>query len=239
MRKYIILAICLVLLLIPLGRSCLNSGHRAWRRARNERSDAARLLGEALAKQFPGGRAVIIGNPYIAEDERPGPLKAEQVAGIKGLKKGFRGEIDILDVVTPAMRDGAMINPRSLYYDPTSTTPLSYLMAPDAFDVVAREHPQATILISLVGMAWEPQKLNLWKADDGPAIGLLLPDLRVIGTTEQVRQAFQSGRIAAAVLANPRGENSNEPYLVATQDSIDALIREYPAILNEGAERQK
>jgi hypothetical protein len=77
---------------------------------------------------------------------------------------------------------------------PGSTAPLSYIMEPNAFEVITREHPDATVLISLVGM---PDPGTFTKV---PPVVLLLPDLRVFGDPEKAIEAFHRGVIHAAAV---------------------------------------
>src|SRR6185369_6935232 len=119
-----------------------------------------------LAGRFPGARALIISNPFAQTKGVGGNVKAYEEAGVRGLRRGFGSKIAI---------------------DADTTTPMSYLVAPDAFDKIAKQHPSCSLLVSLIGLPADLSKVELWQATDGPKLALLLPDLRMVGDAAAVR----------------------------------------------------
>jgi hypothetical protein len=153
----------------------------------------------------------------------------------------LEGKLTIDDVVYPELRPEARENPRAVAIGMT-TTPLSYLVATDAFDRVALEHPDAEILISLIGLPIELDKCDVWKKEGPPSFALLLPDLRMLGDAAAVAAAVKSGKLTAIVLARPNAGAAEKVgsdfkaeferrYVLVTADNVDELVRQSPELL--------
>jgi hypothetical protein len=191
--------------------------------ALGSRVSATQMLAEYLAKKFPGGRVLVISNPFTETRTSSPTLKMEE-AGIEGLRKGFGDKVS-LKVAFPELKPGARSNPRSLLADPESPTPLSYLVADDAFDKLT---PSYDVAISLIGLPAALDRAQCWQNPGKPAFALLLPDLRIIGSAADVRTAVKRGKLAAFVLPGP---NAGTPFLLVTPESIDQLAQQYPTLL--------
>src|SRR5258708_2061610 len=114
-----------------------------WRRGPQEeafqvRSLATRGLAEHLAKSFSGHRVLVISNPFTQRSGLPRAMRKMEDAGLRGLKQGFATKVNMAAVVFPELKPKAKKNPRAVFIDPESTTPLSFLVAEDAFDKLAR-----------------------------------------------------------------------------------------------------
>jgi hypothetical protein len=124
--------------------------------------------------------------------------------------------------VFPELRPECRQNLSSVYIDPATTTPLSYLVAPGALDAAVKEHPGARIIVSLIGVPVNLRQTRTWTTASGKSLALLLPDLRMVGNQADIRQALQSGQIAAMVLNKPgapgrRPEDGIRPAIPADQ----------------------
>lgn len=178
--------------------------------AEQVREMATRGLAEYLARTRPACRPLIFSNPFA---RRPGTLPAivkMEDAGLRGLLKGWEGRITSATIVHPELKPGAADNPQSFVSDPESTTPLSYLVAPDAFDNQAKLHPDCDLMVSLIGLPAELDRCEIWTHPGPPAFALLLPDLGIIGGTEAIRQAVNSGKLLAFVLRRPGAPSDSE-----------------------------
>jgi len=187
------------------------------------RRAATRLLAEYLAKKFSGARVVVVSNPFTEMGAPPDVVKMEQ-AGIAGLREGF-GKKVALKIAFPELKPEARGDPRSLLTDPESPTPLSYLMAQDAFDKLT---PGYDLAISLIGLPAALDKAQCWQKPGKPAFALLLPDLRMIGNEAAVRAAVKAGKLAAFVLPKP---NAEDQFLLVTAENIDELTQAIPTLL--------
>jgi hypothetical protein len=187
------------------------------------REGATQMLAEYLGKKFPGARVLVISNPFTETGGSTDTVKMEN-AGIDGLREGF-GDKTVLKVGYPELKPAARSDPRSLLADPETPTPLSYLVADDAFDKLTLGYDLA---ISLIGLPVALDKVQCWQNPGKPAFGLLLPDLRVVGTGADVRAAVKSGKLAAFVLAAPNAANQ---FLLVTPESIEQLTQQYPKLL--------
>ena len=163
---------------------------------------ATRGLAEAVAKSSPGQRVLVISNPFTQRSDLPGPMRAMEDAGLRGLKAGF-GPTAKLTIAFPELRPEAKHNPRAVAIDPESTTPLSFLVAENAFDQLAKQHPDCDVIVSLIGLPATLERVQCWKDAAGPRFALLLPDLRLIGNRSAIRAAMLRGKLAAVVLARP------------------------------------
>jgi hypothetical protein len=210
--------------------------------ALESRQIATRGLAEALVARHPGKHAIILSNPFVQRPETDRRIVAMEDAGIRGLRSALEKKLIIDAVVYPELRPEAQENPRAVPIGQT-TTPLSYLVATDALDRAAAEHPAAEILISLIGLPIELDKCDVWKKEGPPSFALLLPDLRMVGGAPEVAAAFKSGKLTAIVLARPNVANEDEKagadfkaeferrYILVTADNVDEVLRQSPQIL--------
>ena len=206
------------------------------------REVATRGLAEYLARTQPGKRALVISNPFT---QRPGTAKGivqMEEAGIHGLREGFANKVTISAVVFPELKPGALENPRAQLTDAETTTPLSYLVATDGFDKLARQHADSEILVSLIGLPAELGECESWKSAGPPRFALLLPDFRVLGDPAAVQAAVKSGKLAAFVTRKPGGlDDSATPsrdfkaefekrVLLVTAENLEQVQQAYPGL---------
>ena len=217
-------------------------GRAPERHALSTRSLATRALAEYLASIPSVKHVVVWANPFAQQTGRPREIYAFDSAGQEGVRAGLQ-KTQLLDAVEyPALRPEALINPAALILDPTTTTPLSYLVAPDALDSLARTHPNCDAVISLIGIPVNVARTAFWRRTNGPALALLLPDLRMLGDAGAIQSAFRSGKVAAAILNKPGAPPESEPlslgpapefqrrYLLLTAGTLDDTIKRYPQL---------
>ena len=214
----------------------------ARRNALAARSLATQFLAEYLASKHPGKRVLIIANPFTQQKGRRAEIYQFEQAGIDGLRRGFGKQLPIEAIGFPKLRREVLENPVSVHVDAATTTPLSFLIAENSFDALAQKHPTAEILVSLIGLPKDVTQSELWKTPKTPTLGLLLPDWRIIGGSESVKQAFESGKISAAILNKPGAPAEDVPlgqderaafaarFLLVTLESIDELLRQHPKL---------
>lgn len=156
----------------------------------NERAAAVGLLGEEITRRFPAGDVVLVLNPLGRDQPNVRALQDETVEYVRRALSGRS-----LRTSEPVLIDGLTASDWSSRIRPGSSAPLSYLMASNAFEVIARDHPHATVLVSLVGMPDPGAFTNV------PPVVLLLPDLRVFGHPARAIDAFRRGLLHAAAVA--------------------------------------
>src|SRR5262245_19643843 len=122
---------------------------RAGRAPLTQREIATQILAEHVRKAVSPKSVVVISNPYSQMSGRTPAAQAFQKASEAGLRKGFGDGVE-LKLAFPQMKPEASRDPTSVYVDPNTTTPLSFLITVDAFEQIAREHPQADVFVSLV-----------------------------------------------------------------------------------------
>ena len=229
----------LLIALAAAGAVLFLSRRNPLQTALESRRTATRALAEYLAARHPDARAVVVSNPFTQRRGLARGVYAQEQAGIRGLEDGFRGAIEIAAVVYPELTPEAQQDPASVAIDPSSPTPLSYLMAPGAFDTIAREHPDCQLLVSLVGVPLGLEHAQVWRHENPAKLALLFPDLRMIGGGRAaVRDALRSGKLAAFLLPEPRraaedpGAASSQGeaaapgpgFILVTPETVDALL---------------
>lgn len=211
--------------------------------AQAAREIATRGLAEAVAVRHAGKRAMILSNPFT---QRPGIEKRivqMEEAGLRGLRSTLEGRVAIGAVVHPELRPEARENPRAVHIDPETTTPLSYLVATDAFDRAVQGHPDCEVVISLIGLPVELEKCDAWKREGSPVFALLLPDLRMVGGADAVVAAVKAGKLTAIVLRRPDGVADGVPpgkdfkaeferrFVLVTRENAEEVARKWPGLL--------
>jgi hypothetical protein len=167
------------------------------------REIATRGLAEYLARAHPGRCALIVSNPFTQRKDTEQVIVEMEQAGVRGLREGFGKSIPVVAVGFPELKAEARENPRALLGDVESSTPLSYLVEPEALDQLVRQHAHCEIVVSLIGLPLDVARCEAWKAAGPPRFALLLPDLKIIGDAAAVKKAMKSGKLSAFVLARP------------------------------------
>lgn len=206
------------------------------------REIATRGLAEQLARTHPGKSALIISNPFTQRQDTARAIVETEQAGIRGLREGFGRSVPVAAVVFPELKADARENPRALLADVETSTPLSYLVEPEAFDQLARQHANCEIIVSLIGLPLEVARCEAWKAAGVPRFALLLPDLRIIGDAAAVKGAMKSGKLVAFVLVRPGAPGDDTPpgrdwnaefekrFLLVTAENVEQVMQSYPGL---------
>src|SRR5687768_6006443 len=95
---------------------------------------AMHRLGEYLAQKYPGHRALLVSNPFTESASTSKDILKMETAGITGFRSGLGTKATLEAVAFPELKPEAKTNPRAVFIDGETTTPLSYLVAEDAFD---------------------------------------------------------------------------------------------------------
>ncbi|MBI2925095.1 MAG: hypothetical protein HYY24_05250 [Verrucomicrobia bacterium] len=212
-----------------------------------QRELATQFLGAYLAEHYAGKRAIALSNPFTQERGHAKEIYRYEAAGLRGLKQGLAPKVTLEEVVFPEVRSLYRTNPAAVYIDPSTTTPLSYLMADEALDALAQKHRSAGIIVSLIGLPINVLQTQAWRDPAGPKFALLLPDLRVLGDKPAVRAAvvraaFKSQKIAALILPKPGAPPEDRPlgkdlkaefdqrFLLVTAENVEAYLKIYPQL---------
>jgi hypothetical protein len=205
-----------------------------------QREIATQFLGEYLATRYSGKKAVVLANPFSTQRGQPREVYQFERAGLRGLRRGLGTAVAIEQVAYPEIRPEFLKDRSSVRIDPSTSTPLSYIVAEDALDKIGRQYPQAEILVSLIGLPINVLQSETWKK--GTRFALLLPDLRMLGDRSSIRAAFQSGKIAAIVLNKPGAPSDDQPlgrdpkmefelrFLLVTPENVDQCLKAYPRL---------
>jgi hypothetical protein len=239
MRRLISL-LTLVLLAVCLGLWFFrhpNAQRNAW----HVRELATQGLAQYLAQSFPGSRVLVISNPFTQQQGMRADIVAMELAGVRGLQRGLGSAVALDPVAFPELKPAAWTDPRSLVTDPETSTPLSFLVADEAFDTLVRQHPQCSLVVSLIGLPAKLDRVKCWQAPS-PKFALLLPDLRCIGDAAAVASAVKRGKLAAFVLPKPDAPGAESPpqgdfnvefekrFLLVNAKNIDQVMAAYPQL---------
>lgn len=197
-----------------------------------------RVLAEYLKERDPGQSVLVISNPFAEMPGRAPEIYDVQNASLAGLRKGF-GDIVELKIGIPKLKPAAIDNPAAIPMDPKTKTPLSFLVEEGAFDQLVEQHPACKLVVSLIGVPANREKFTSWTNPGAPAFALLLPDWRMIGDAQAILTAFQSGKLAAAVVENrgaPEIGKGGEDYrmqfqsrfLLLTPENVGDLLEKHP-----------
>lgn len=200
---------------------------------------ATHFLAQHLATHHAGKKALVLSNPFAQRKGRPKEVYRFEEAGLRGLRRGFGDKTRLLAVVYPEIAAEHRDRPSGAWIPPETTTPLSYLMASDALDSAVARHPEADLIVSLIGLPLNVTQTKAWQAPGPPHFALLLPDLRVVGDKTAIRLAFKSQKLVAIVLNKPLAPPEDRPlgrdlqaefdqrFLLVTPENVDECLKLY------------
>jgi hypothetical protein len=215
-------------------------GRPDWRGAAAERERATRLLGEHLARVAPGKHGLILANPFAGQPGHPREIVLFDDAGVRGLQASTRGTLHWDNIARPSVRPEFGRDPASVYIDPETTTPLSFLVTGAELDRILALHAQAQVVASLIGLPVDITRSAAWQKTSPIVFALVFPDFRLLGAQAEVQAAFKSGKILAAVLARPEPtplgaaappvQDGSDRFLLVHAGNLDRVLSQYPKL---------
>ena len=211
-------------------------------RALGQRELATQVLGRYLAEKYRGKRAIVFSNPFTQRRGQPREVYQFEKAGLQGLRRGWGSAVTLEAVVFPEIRPEFLSNPATVYIDPATTTPVSYVTTERAWNTICQQHPGADILVSLIGLPVNLEQTEAWRREGSPAFALLLPDLRMVGDRAMIRQAVMTRKIAAMILHKPGAPPEDQPlgrdlkmefdqrFLLVTAETVDQYLKVFPKL---------
>jgi hypothetical protein len=193
----------------------------------SEREAAMRLLAEHLAVEVRPRAVLVLSNPFSQQSGRPAEIYEFERASLRGLASGF-GEATPIKNAFPELRPEALQDAANVYVDPKTTTPLSFLVAENAFQKAVEQHPDCDLVISLIGLPVNVKAFPAWSKPGAPRFALLLPDWRMIGGKNAISEAFKSGKLAAAMVRKLNADDDS--FLLVTGASVDELLATQPQL---------
>jgi hypothetical protein len=212
------------------------------RNALHARELATWGLAQALVKIAPGERVLVFSNPFTQRSGAASEIVESEAAGLRGLKRGFGAKLSVAAVVFPELRPDALNNPRGMFIDRETTTPLSFLVATNAFDQAVSQHSNCGVVVSLIGLPAELERVQCWQKPGPPRFALLWPDLRIIGDAAAIQRSLDSGKLAAFVLPKPGAPGSDAElrradeaefarrFVLVTRDNFAQVLQTYPGL---------
>lgn len=191
------------------------------------RQHAMELLGARIAKLRPECKVLVLSNPFTKESSYLNEKSQYERASLRGLRKGLGGRSPV-KVVFPEIRPEYFANPQSVMIPSDYRTPLSFLMRPESVEQLAEAHPECRVIVSLIGLPVEVDRLKIWDESDPRCFALLLPDLRLIGSPAKAAEAFLRGKLLAVVTED--SFKLNAP-LIVTRDNVAEVLERQPKAL--------
>jgi hypothetical protein len=241
MSRKMIGGVLLLLLLLAAGSWWYTVGRvTRWRPALSSREVATRVLADELHRLAPAAKTLVMGNPFSQRSGQSPEIYAFEKAAQRGIEEAF-GSKEAVRFVYPELRAEFLSRPEAVYVDPKTTTPLSFLVAEDAFDKLLEANPGYDLRITLIGLPVNLRETRFWTDDSKQRFGLLLPDWRMIGQADAIRRAFESEKILAAVVPRPgapaeevtsaeyRAEFQRR-FILVTQKNVDEMLRIHPQL---------
>ena len=185
---------------------------------------ALQQLGEALKPGVGEGGVLVLSNPFSKQAGQSKTIRQFELAGIDGLAKGLGPEIKFR-VGFPEIKPEYQEHPERAVFPPNTSTPLSFLMDAKSVDALADSHPDCEVIVSLIGLPLGVESLDVWSGRH--RFGLLLPDLRVLGSKSKALEAFESGKIIAAVV----DDKSSGAALIVDSNNVKEILAKRPELL--------
>lgn len=207
------------------------------------REIAARGLAEEIVRGQPSdSRVLVLSNPFTQRPDIAKAIAELEQAGVAGVREGLGTQLALGAVAFPELKPEALQNPVALLADVETSTPLSFLVTPEAFDKASHEHRDCTVLISLIGLPAELNQCAAWKASSPVKFALLLPDFRNIAESWTILQAVKSGKLVAFVLPKPGAPDNNVPvagdwkseferrFVLVTAANVEQVVQGSPTL---------
>jgi hypothetical protein len=203
----------------------------------SERELATTVLAQESGRIVRPKKVLVLSNPFSQQAGSSAQVYDFEKAGIAGLNEGF-GQAAKLEIAFPQLKPEVLKDPRSVQVDPHTTTPLSFLVGDQAFSEVLQKHPDADLVVSLIGVPLNLTGFKQWNQSGKPQFALLFPDWRMIGNESAIVRAFQSGKLVAAVVRKPIPEERagdakaqfDGKYFLVTAANVENLLKAHPAI---------
>jgi hypothetical protein len=212
----------------------------AHRDAQQIREVATRRLAEYLGAGGTVKRVLLVGNPFAVAGKLDREMAEMERAGERGFMAAAGTKFPVI-TAAPELKPGVLEDPRSVFIDPETTTPLSFLVTEGAFDQLANQHPDCDVIVSLIGLPANLARTRCWQSAEGPKFALLLPDLRMIGSRAAVERSFGTGKLLAFVAAKPGAVrvagggvvDFDQQFLLVTRENFAAVLKNFPQSIPE------
>lgn len=225
-RSHLIAALLGAAAVVALAFFLLTRPNAQQGAALDARQQALEMLGARIASLLPQCQALVLSNPFARNAGFTDERNRFEQAGIRGLSRAL-GKNSSVKVVYPEIRADYLANPASVAIPSDARNPLSFLMEPGSVDALAKANPRFNMIVSLIGLPVGVDQLGIWDEKDPRSFALLLPDLRLLGPPEKVVEAFQRGKILAAVA---QVEGSPAP-LIITKENVAEVLERHPSAL--------
>ena len=190
------------------------------------REQAMEALGTCIAKLGPQCKVLVLCNPFTKAAGYLDDTSRYERSAVRGLRKGLGRHIPLTEVI-PEIRPEYFNDRQSLILLPDCRTPLSFAIQPASVDHLAEEHPECSVIVSLIGLPAGVETLKVWSDKDPRCFALLDPDLRVLGPPAAVVEGFRHGKLLAIVTQDADSGN----LLIVTRDNVEAVLERQPKAL--------
>ncbi|MFA6292909.1 MAG: hypothetical protein WC637_14060 [Victivallales bacterium] len=191
------------------------------------------MLGRYLARTAPGSNALIITYDRNSENSLLD-------ASMDGIREGLGGKVRIAAIDSPIKpaplkaSEKTKISPEKMLY-------LSRKVQSNNLDQVIARHPECNLVISLIGLPKDANKMLIFtiKPEKRPKLALLSSNISMM------KDRIAQGDINVAIINRPDyipGKNKipkdielafDKRFLVVTPDSVKAVASDYPSLFTK------
>jgi hypothetical protein len=221
----IVVVICGITILFQTGTLGQGATQKLIENELKYAQSQALVLGKYLKETYPDSTVLIVADRNYEKSNRQQKL-------IDGLKEGLGGASTPITIGTLELPK----NKKGMPPEEMDMMPLEEIMTAKEFDALLKKHPKANLVISMIGLPRDADKMAVWKMDDTkrPKFALLNGDIHSLG------RAIKAGLIVAAVSYKPGVKFTEDPcpsdpekafeerYIIITPKNIDATVQKYP-----------
>jgi hypothetical protein len=223
----VVVVICGITILFKTGTLGQGETQRLIENELKYAQSQAYVLGKYLKETYPEATVLIVADRNYEKSNRQQKL-------IDGLQEGLGG------ASTPVTIDTLEIpkDKKGMAPEEMDMMPLEEIMTAKEFDALVKKHPHSNLIISMIGLPRDADKMKLWKKEESkrPKIALLNGDIHNLG------RAIKAGFIVAAVSYKPGVKFTEDPcpedpekafeerYIIITPKNIEAIAKKYPRL---------
>lgn len=203
-------------------RNATDSEPWSWDKVLVSQQTGGRLLGEYISREYPDGRLLILSSPekYKSDVEE---------ATLKGLLEGLgeRNEKVRIEQVPQNRQDSSQAG--------------FFNFSAESFDKATLPYPDMDIVVSIIGLPYDPQEMLFWQAKPRPE--LILINAEVFLLSELIR----GGGISAVMVYFPykfkpeeiSEPDSEKPWLIITPENLEGIEKRHPNLFASGKSKNE
>ena len=200
-----------------------------------------RKLGLYVAEKYAGAKALVIVPPTVFGDG-----ERRRNAVVDGLKEGFGGAITVVAEASPERppvtdrRTTVGVSTGESGIPADMAAPQESYFTAEVFDRLVKKYAgKVDLVVTTIGLPQDMAKMEFWHMSSRPRLAL------AGGSVHELKNAFSTGAIVAAVAYSPCARYSDKPpasgvseafaerFLLITPENIEEISRQFPELFME------